>query len=117
MLFCAGLQAVPRDPLEAAIVDGADAWQRLRQAIRAHLAPLVALITLIHVMEVHRAFEPILVLGRAVLATSRQHLAHCRPALQDDTYRAAACAILTMIGAILLPMPMPIRRRHEHRAG
>ena len=63
VIYYAGLQTVPRDPVEAAMIDGASAWQRLRYVVVPHLAPLTAIIALVHVMDAYRVFEPILVFG------------------------------------------------------
>ena len=115
IIFHAGLQTVPQDRPEAAIVDGADAWQRLRHVILPHLAPLVAIITLIHVMDAHRVLEPILVFGSAVHADPVQSLTHHALVFEDRADKAAAQAIPTVIGVVLIPTPMRVRRRRAHR--
>ena len=33
LIFYAGLQALPREPIEAAVVDGASGWQSLRYIV------------------------------------------------------------------------------------
>jgi sn-glycerol 3-phosphate transport system permease protein len=40
LFFIAGLQNVPKSTLEAAAVDGADAWQRFRYVTLPSLAPI-----------------------------------------------------------------------------
>ena len=98
-------------------MDGANAWQRLRYVILPHLAPLVAIITLIHVMDAYRVFEPILVFGSAVHANSVQYLTYYTLAFEDNANKAAAYAILTVIGVVVILTPMLIRQRREYRVG
>jgi ABC-type sugar transport system permease subunit len=59
IVFYAGLQTVPEDTLEAAMIDGATRWQRMRHVVVPHLMPLVTFITLIQLMDNFRVFEPI----------------------------------------------------------
>src|SRR5258707_518343 len=47
LFYIAGLQNVPRDTVEAAMIDGANAWQRLRFVILPALAPTTAFVTVI----------------------------------------------------------------------
>jgi len=74
IILYAGLQTVPEDPLEAAMVDGASSWQRIWYIVVPYLSPLFAVITLIHVMDSYRVFEPILVFGSNVFANSVQYI-------------------------------------------
>ena len=106
IILYAGLQTVPRDPLEAAMIDGASAWQRLRYVIIPHLMPLIAVITVIHVMDAYRVFEPILVFGASVFANSVQYLTYYTLSYEDNANKAAAYSILTVIGVVLLLIPV-----------
>ncbi len=117
IILFAGLQTVPQDPLEAAIIDGANAWQRLRYVIIPHLAPLLAVITLIHVMDSYRVFEPILVFGSNVFANSLQYLTYYALAFEDNINKAAAYAILTVVGVIILLIPVLVRTYRDQRQG
>jgi len=106
ILLYAGLQTVPQETLEAARVDGASRWQSVRAVTIPHLAPLFAVIALIHLMDAYRVFEPIYVFGSRVFASSLQYLVFFVLAFQDNVHRAAAYAILTIIGVILLLAPV-----------
>ena len=117
IILFAGLQTVPQDPLEAAIIDGANAWQRLRYVIIPHLAPLLAVITLIHVMDSYRVFEPILVFGSNVFANSLQYLTYYALAFEDNVNKAAAYAILTVVGVVILLIPVLVRTYRDQRQG
>ena len=59
IVFYAGLQTVPAETLEAAMIDGATRWQRVRYVVIPHLMPLAVFITLMQLMDNFRVFEPI----------------------------------------------------------
>ena len=56
------------------MVDGANFRQRIWYIVIPHLAPLFVFITMIHVMDAYRIFEPILVFGSNLFANSLQHV-------------------------------------------
>lgn len=109
IILYAGLQTIPESALEAAVIDGATAWQRLRYVIIPHLSPLLAVITLIHVMDSYRVFEPILVFGSRVFANSVQYLTYYTLVFEDNVHKAAAYSILTVIGVVILLIPVIMR--------
>ncbi len=106
IILYAGLQTLPRDPLESAMIDGANEWQRLRYVIIPHLTPLMTVIALIHIMDAYRVFEPILVFNSTVYANSVQYLTYFVLAFEDNIHKAAAYSILTIIGVIILLIPV-----------
>ena len=55
LILLAGLQALPREPLEAAEVDGASGWQILRSIKLPLLLPLILITATLRVMELFRA--------------------------------------------------------------
>ena len=115
MVLYAGLQTLPQDALEAAEVDGATAWQRLRFVTVPHLAPLFAFVTLIHVMDAYRVFEPVLVFGSNLYANSLQYMTYRILNLEDNYSKAAAASLLTVVGILVLLIPMLRRTWREHR--
>ncbi len=117
IILYAGLQTIPESALEAAVIDGATAWQRLRYVVIPHLSPLLAVITLIHVMDSYRVFEPILVFGSRVFANSVQYLTYYTLVFEDNIHKAAAYSILTVIGVVILLIPVILRTYREQRAG
>src|SRR5579875_906423 len=62
LFYLAGLKALPRDVLEAASVDGASAWQRLRYVRWPLLRPQTALILVIATLNGLQTFTQIFVL-------------------------------------------------------
>lgn len=115
IILYAGLQTVPRDTIEAAWIDGASRWQTIRLVVIPHLAPLFALITLIHLMDSYRVFDPILVFGSSVFANSLQYLTYYTLAFENNIHMAAAYAVLTVIGIVVLLVPVLRRTWREQR--
>ena len=116
IILYAGLQTVPEEPIEAAIIDGATPWQRVRYIVIPHLSPLFAVIVLIHIMDSYRVFEPILVFGSNVFANSVQYLTYYTLVFEDNIHKAAAYAILTVLGVVVLLIPMMIRTYKDQKA-
>ena len=116
VILYAGLQTVPSDALQAAMVDGANFWQRIWYVIIPHLAPLFVFITMIHIMDAYRIFEPILVFGSNLFANSLQYLTYYILNFEDNYHKAAASAILTVIGIVILLVPF-LRRTYREQRG
>ena len=115
IVFYAGLQGVPQDALEAARLDGASRWQQLRYVTLPHLAPLLVFVTLIHLMDAYRVFEPVLVLTRGAFTTSLQYLTYAVLLEENNPYKASAAAVLTLIGIAVLLIPLLRRTWREQR--
>ncbi len=110
VVFYAGLQTVNTDSLEAAQIDGASRWQRVRYVVIPHLMPLVVFISLIQLMDNFRVFEPIVGFSAQANATSLSFIIFSD--LRGDTLRfnsAAATSVLTVIGVTILLTPVLIR--------
>ncbi|MCV6589973.1 MAG: sugar ABC transporter permease [Marinobacterium sp.] len=117
IIFYAGLQTVAQDSLEAANLDGATPWQQTRYVILPHLAPLMIFVSMIHVMDAYRIFEPVLVFGSNLFANSLQYLTYHTLYFEDNFNKAAASAVLTVIGVAILLIPAVIRNWREHKRG
>jgi hypothetical protein len=61
---------VPRDTLEAAMIDGASRWERIRYVVLPSLKPLILFVLLVQLMDNFRVFEPIISFNAASNATS-----------------------------------------------
>jgi multiple sugar transport system permease protein len=116
VILYAGLQTVSTDALQAAMVDGASFWQRVWYVIIPHLAPLFVFIAMIHIMDAYRIFEPILVFGSNLFANSLQYLTYYILNFEDNYNKAAASAILTVIGIVILLVPF-LRRTYREQKG
>ena len=117
IVFYAGLQGVPQDALEAATIDGASAWQKLRYVTLPHLAPLVVFVLLIHLMDAYRVFEPVVVLTQGAFTTSVQYLTYHILLQEDNPYKASAAAVLTIVGIAVLLIPLLRKTWREQRQG
>lgn len=117
VVFYAGLMALPSDPIEAAMVDGATPWQIFRLVVVPQLMPLVLFVTLIHVMDAYRVFEPVLVLTQGAFSVSVQYLAYQILLIEQNVHKASAASVLTIIGVLILLIPMILKTWAEHRQG
>jgi multiple sugar transport system permease protein len=117
IVLYAGLQSVPQDSLEAARIDGASAWQRLRFVTVPHLGPLFVFITLIHLMDAYRVFEPVVVLTQGAFTTSVQFLTYYTLLQEQNPYKASAAAVLTTFGIAVLLLPLLVKTWKEHHRG
>ena len=57
LLLLAGLQSIPREPLEAARVDGASGWYVLRRVTLPLLAPVLVVAILLRCLDAMKVFE------------------------------------------------------------
>ncbi len=117
IVLYAGLQSVPQDSLEAATIDGASRWQKLRYITLPHLMPLIVFITLIHLMDAYRVFEPVLVLTQGAFTTSVQYLTYYTLVTETNPYKASAAAVLTTLGIFVLLIPLLVKTWKEQRRG
>jgi multiple sugar transport system permease protein len=117
IVLYAGLQSVPQDSMEAATLDGASRWQKLRFVVLPHLMPLLAFVTMIHLMDAYRVFEPVLVLTQGAFTTSVQYLTYYVLMEENNPHKASAAAVLTMVGIAVLLIPVLRRTWREQRQG
>ncbi len=108
VVFYAGLQTVPQDTLESAMVDGASRWERVRFVTIPYLMPLATFIALMQLMDNFRVFEPIIGFSAAANATTLSYLIYndLRAAESPLFGSAAATSMLTIVGVIILLLPV-----------
>jgi len=110
IVYYAGLQTVNQDTLEAAMVDGASRWERIRYVVIPHLLPITTFIALIQLMDNFRVFEPIVSFSAQAHATSLSWAIYND--LSGETRQlssAAATSFLTIIGVAILLSPVIVR--------
>lgn len=110
VIFYAGLQTVPQDTLESAMIDGATRWERIRYVVIPHLMPLVTFVALIQLMDNFRVFEPIIGFNASAHATSLS--TNIFSDLNGESLllsSASTTSVLTIIGVIILLSPVLIR--------
>ncbi len=106
IVFFAALQTVPRDTLEAAMVDGASRFERVRLVTLPHLRPVATFLMLILIMDNFRVFESIIGLSATAHASSLSSMIFF--ALRGDSplFGSAAATSMLMIlciAVLLLP--------------
>ena len=114
IVFYAGLQTVPKETLESAMIDGATRFQQIMHVVIPHLAPLVAFVALIQLMDNFRVFEPIVGFSAEAHATSLSWM------IWNDIGQeirllssAATTSVLTIIGVVILLLPVLIKTWRE----
>jgi multiple sugar transport system permease protein len=119
VIFYAGLQSVNQDAVEAALIDGATRWQRLRYVVIPHLMPLIVFVALIHLMDAYRVFEEVIGFRSEAYVISLQYLTY--DYLTPDgtgtrsVNRASASSMLTMVGIVILLIPLLRNTWRQHR--
>jgi multiple sugar transport system permease protein len=110
VVYYAGLQTVPQDTLESAMIDGASRWERIRYVVIPHLLPLTTFMALIKIMDNFRVFEPIVSFNAAAHAQSLSYFIYSD--LGGETRllsSAAATSVLTILGVAILLSPVLVR--------
>lgn len=103
LILLAGLQALPREPMEAAAVDGAGPWQLLRYVKLPLLAPLILIVSTLRVMELLRQFDLVFVMfgGGPGNATEILPLAVFRTTLQQAQAGRGAAFSIVLIAIVM----------------
>ena len=119
IVFYAGLQAVPRDTLEAAMIDGASRIDRIRFVVLPSIRPLVLFVLRVQLMDNFRVFEPVISFNAAANATSLSYLIYS--SLNTQTTQlfgsAAATSVITIGFITVLIVPVLLRVARELSAG
>jgi multiple sugar transport system permease protein len=62
LILLAGLQAIPNEPYEAALIDGSSAWQTFKNITLPLLKPAILIVLLLRTMDLLRVFDSIFIL-------------------------------------------------------
>ena len=104
-VLLAGLQAIPQEPYEAAMIDGASAWQTFRHVTLPLLRPAILIALLLRTMDLLRVFDQIFILteGGPGFATETVSLYIYRAAFRffDFGYAAAMSFVLLVLTNII----------------
>lgn len=115
VVFLAGLQTIPRDRYEAALLDGANAWQRFRYITLPGLRPTLILVFVTTTIFTLRSFEQVYVVtGGGPLDTTNLLVFYIYQqafALFDFGYAAAAATVL--LGVTLGLIWLQLRTRQD----
>jgi ABC-type sugar transport system permease subunit len=114
--YFAGIQTLPPEQIEAASMDGANTWQKIRHIVIPHVRSLTIFILLISIMDAYRIFDSVFV------------LTEMNPIYKADTImtynfdtavtvqrlgKANAMAVLTVIGIMIVLIPNLIQSYRE----
>jgi len=105
LLLLAGLNSLPPEPFEAALVDGAKGWQILRRVTIPLLRPFLGIALILRVIQAYKVFDTIYILTRGGPGTSTQVLSMSIYLTAFQYFQigeAAALSYLVLIGAIVL---------------
>jgi multiple sugar transport system permease protein len=99
LILLAALQTLPPEPLEAARVDGANAWQTLRHVILPMLRPVIVVALTIKTLDTYRAFDYLWIMthgGPGTSATTLTIATYKTAFLNLDFGAASALAVVAM---------------------
>lgn len=108
VVYFAGLQTLPQDLLEAAGIDGANRWQKIRHIIIPHVRSLTLFILLFSIMDSYRVFDSVYVLtelnplykANTVMTYTFQTATQL-----ERLGKGNAMAIITVIGIMIVLIP------------
>jgi multiple sugar transport system permease protein len=108
LILMAGLQALPREPFDAAAVDGASRWQTFRYLTLPMLRPFIAIAVVLRVIQAFKTFDSFKVLtdGGPGDSTEIVNLMIHRVALQS--FRVGDAAALGVVFLIVVSLLAPL---------
>jgi multiple sugar transport system permease protein len=112
----AALENLPRDVIDAAIVDGASRWQTFRHVVFPLLRPIAIAILLLRMVESLKIMDTVYVMtgGGPGNSTESLTLYAYRAGLQFfDLGSAAAIALTLLVGVLILALPLVLRLTKE----
>ncbi|HKO95790.1 MAG TPA: sugar ABC transporter permease [Pyrinomonadaceae bacterium] len=105
LILLAGLQAIPNEPYEAALLDGSSAWQTFRHITLPLLKPAILVALVLRTMDLLRVFDQVFILteGGPGFATETISLYIYRTAFRFSNfgYAAAMSFVLLVITNIV----------------
>jgi sn-glycerol 3-phosphate transport system permease protein len=104
LFYLAGLQTLPGEVLEAATIDGASGWQRLRHIIVPLLAPTTAFVLVIALINVLTQVDHVIVLTKGGPANSTNLVLYYifEQAHENFAYGKAAAASVLSVSFLLV---------------
>jgi multiple sugar transport system permease protein len=117
LVLLAGLQAIPQEPYEAALIDGASRWQTFRDVTLPLLRPAILVALLLRTMDLLRVFDQIFILteGGPGFATETVSLYIYRAAFRfgDFGYAAAMSFVLLLLTNVVSLLYIRMLRARE----
>lgn len=104
LIALAGLQALPKEPFEAARLDNASTWRVLRTLTFPMLAPVLTLVLVLRAMDAVRLYDPVISLTAGGPGTSTEVLTYYLYRLGLQYFRvdrASAMALLFLFATVV----------------
>ena len=103
LILLAGLQGQPREPLEAAKVDGATEWQTFRYLTLPHMRPYLELGVLLGSIYIVQNFDAVFTITSGGLGTANLPYAVYNTFFTGHEYgQASAAGVVVVIGSIII---------------
>lgn len=112
LLLLAGLESVPRQPLEAAKVDGASAWYTFRRVVLPLLTPVLTVAVLLRSLDALKVFEYVYATTRGGPGTETETIQYFTYQTGIQFFRLGeASAVAFVLLAIVLTLIVLLFRR------
>jgi len=98
MIYLAGLQSIPRDLYEAAHVDGANAWQRLRHITIPGVRPYIAVVVVLAALDSMQVFTSVFVMTQGGPQDATMTLGYY---LYEQAFRNGETSYANAMGIVL----------------
>lgn len=109
LIFYAGLKTLPKEPMEAAGIDGANWWQKQRFVVIPGIGRLVIFVCVISIMDSLKIFDSIRIITPAASQLGTESLmTYVYQIALNDSYRlgiGSAVNVLTIILTLVLLIP------------
>jgi polyol transport system permease protein len=103
LILLAGLQGQPRDPLEAAKVDGATDWQAFRYVTLPHMRTYIELAILLGAIYIVQNFDAVFTITSGGLGTANLPYSVYDTLFTSENYgQASAQGVIVVIGTIII---------------
>src|SRR5690349_24061863 len=117
LVLLAGLQAIPQEPYEAALIDGSSRWQTFWHVTLPLLKPSILIVLLLRTMDLLRVFDQIFILteGGPGFATETISLYIYRTAFRffNFGYAAAMSFVLLALTNIISTVYIRLLQNRE----
>jgi sorbitol/mannitol transport system permease protein len=103
LILLAGLQSQPREPLEAAKVDGASTWQTFRYLTFPHMRTYLELATLLGAIYIVQNFDAVFTITSGALGSANLPFTVYQTFFNGHEYGVASAAgVVVVIGSIII---------------
>ena len=115
-LLLAGLQSIPREPLEAARVDGASGWYVLRRVTLPLLAPVLVVAILLRCLDAMKVFEYVFATTRGGPGTETETLQYFVYQTGIQFFRLGSASSMAFVVLLLVLTIIVIAFRRMEKA-